>query len=235
MVISGNGVGRINEVDDNLTQVADLHATILELTGTQVAGGQYNSLSLLPLLNSAQDLNREYIYSDAVIDNTQEWAIRNLEYKLIEDELGNQEFYNVANDLFEENNLIDNLSNAEAAILAAMEEEAAVIRNDWACIDGIQNGEETMIDNCEDIIISTKDILESQILLTPNPSTGNFNIELPNDELVEIRINTIDGKFISSLKGRNVLQIQGLETGIYLIQISFADGTSIIKRQVISK
>ncbi len=92
-----------------------------------------------------------------------------------------------------------------------------------------------MIDNCEDIIISTKDILESQILLTPNPSTGNFNIELPNDELVEIRINTIDGKFISSLKGRNVLQIQGLETGIYLIQISFADGTSIIKRQVISK
>ena len=235
MVISGNGVGRINEIDDNLTQVADLHATILELTGTQVAGGQYNSLSLLPLLNSAQDLNREYIYSDAVIDNTQEWAIRNLEYKLIEDELGNQEFYNVANDLFEENNLIDNLSNAEATILAEMEVEAAIIRNDWSCQDGIQNGEETMIDNCEDIIISTKDILESQILLTPNPSNANFNIELPNDESVEIRINTIDGKFISSLKGRNVLQIQGLETGIYLIQISFADGTSIIKRQVISK
>jgi len=235
MIISGKGVSRINEEDSNLTQVNDLHATILELTGTQVAGGQYNSMSLMPLLTNTQALNREYIYSDAVIDNTQAWAIRNQEYKLIEDELGNQEFYNVANDLFEQNNLIDNLSNAEAMILAEMEEEAAVIRNDWSCQDGIQNGEETMIDNCEDIVNSTNALVDRNIMLVPNPSSGNFNIELPNDELVEVRINSIDGRLISSLKGRDRLQIQGLETGLYLIQISFADGTTINKKQIVSQ
>jgi len=92
-----------------------------------------------------------------------------------------------------------------------------------------------MIDNCEDIVNSTNALVDRNIMLVPNPSSGNFNIELPNDELVEVRINSIDGRLISSLKGRDRLQIQGLETGLYLIQISFADGTTINKKQIVSQ
>ena len=76
------------------------------------------------------------------------WAIRNNTYKLIENEFGNVEFYNVITDLEEQYNLIDFLTNEEAYILNQLQTEASVIRSDWSCVDQILNGTEITIDDC---------------------------------------------------------------------------------------
>ncbi len=148
MIISGKGVSRINESDDNLTHVADLYSTIIELAGIQLNGGTHNSMSLKPLLSCDDDLNRSYIYTDYEDGNIEGWAIRNQEYKLIEDEIGRLEFYKISEDILETNDLVGNLTSAEATLLAEMQAEANIIRTDWSCTDGIQNGTENTIDDC---------------------------------------------------------------------------------------
>ena len=150
LFISGKGVSRVNETDDNINHVADLYSTILELTGTQLNGGTNNSLSLKPLLSCEIDLERPYIYTDYEDGNVLSWAIRNKDYKLIEDENGTLEFYKISEDLLEENNLVGNLTSEEQALLTAMQAEVTVMRTDWSCQDGIQNGDEMGIDDCED-------------------------------------------------------------------------------------
>lgn len=148
LIISGKGVARKNEIDENLNHVADLHATILEIAGGELNGGLNNSLSLKPQLSCSTEVSREYIYTDFERENVFAWAIRNKEYKLIEDENGRVEFYNITEDLYEVNNLIGTLSSQEEQLLNIMQEEAEIIRNSWSCADGIQNGDETTIDDC---------------------------------------------------------------------------------------
>ena len=148
LIISGKGVSRVNEEDDNLNHAADLYSTIVELTGEQLNGGTHNSLSLKPLLSCDSDLTREYIYTDYENGSTLEWAIRNKEYKLIEDENGNVEFYKISDDILEANDLIGSMTAAEQTIMDAMQIEVTNIRSSWSCNDGIQNGTETTIDDC---------------------------------------------------------------------------------------
>ena len=45
LFISGKGVSRMNEEEHQINHIADLHATILELTGYQLNGGINNSRS----------------------------------------------------------------------------------------------------------------------------------------------------------------------------------------------
>ncbi len=149
-IIAGKGVTRINEVDNTICHVADLYATILELSGEQLNGGIHNSMSLKPLLSCEGELNRSYIYTDYEDGNVLTWAVRNEEYKFIEDENGNLEFYNIVDDILEANNLIGNMSMLEEDILDDMRAEAQIIRTDWSCNDGIQNGNEIGIDDCDD-------------------------------------------------------------------------------------
>ena len=154
LFISGKGVSRVNEVDHNLNHITDLYSTILELTGEQLNGGIYNSMSLKPLLSCAIELNRKYIYTDYEDGNVLNWAVRNDEYKLIEDENGNLEFYKISEDILEQNNIIGNMTVFEEEILNDLQEEAQVIRTGWSCNDGIQNGIETAIDDCDNDCIA---------------------------------------------------------------------------------
>ncbi len=147
--ISGKGVSRMNEVDNNLCHVTDLYATILELTGEQLNGGIHNSRSLKPLLSCEAELNRPYVYTDYRDGNVLTWAVRNEVYKFIEDENGNIEFYNIADDILEANNLIGSMTMQEEDILDDMRAEAQIIRTAWSCNDGIQNGNENGIDDCD--------------------------------------------------------------------------------------
>ncbi len=150
MIISGKGVSRINEEELGLTQVSDIYATIIELTGQQLPGGIQNSLSLKPSFTCQNSILRPYVYTDFDKMNTLSWAIRNDQYKLIEDENGNQEFYDIIADLQEQNDLIGSLTSAQQAVLTLLQDEATNIRTGWSCNDGIQNGMETTIDDCND-------------------------------------------------------------------------------------
>ena len=148
LIISGKSVETVNQVENSLVQATDLHATILELAGVQLLGGTDNSLSLKPSLVAESQMKREIVYSDYESNGTQSWATRNTTYKLIEDENGNEEFYNIITDIREQNNLIGNLTTEQETIKATLKQEAQVIRNGWSCNDGIKNGTESTIDDC---------------------------------------------------------------------------------------
>ena len=233
MFVSGKGVSRINEIDNIVIHAADLYATIIELTGTQLPGGRYNSLSLEPLLTNPQDLKREYVYSDFLENGTEIWAIRNETYKLIEDEDGLQEFYNVVEDIFEQDNLIGSLTEEQMAIFSDMEAEAAQIRNAWSCKDGILNGQEISIDDCNETTTSTYEIDAIDIVINPSPSNGAFSILVPTEEEIEIKMYTIDGLFVKSVVGSRTIQVNDLAKGVYIFQIEMEHGGRVVKKHIV--
>lgn len=148
MIISGKSVTRTNAIESGLTHATDLHATILELTGVQLSGGVDNSLSLKASFTSENTIKREINYSDYENNNIESWATRTLRYKLIENENGNEEFYDLENDFLESTNLIGNLTSEQETIKAMLKNEAQIIRNSWSCNDGIKNGTEETTDDC---------------------------------------------------------------------------------------
>ena len=99
LIIAGKSIERINEVETSLVQATDLHATILELAGVPLLGGTDNSLSLKPVLSFANQVSKNINYTDYESSDIELWATRNDTYKLIEDENGREEFYNIIIDL----------------------------------------------------------------------------------------------------------------------------------------
>lgn len=177
MIITGKSVERVNEVEAGLTQAADLHATILELTGVQLLGGTENSLSLKPALSFSNQIKRTINYTDYESDNVEMWATRTDTYKLIEDENGNEEFYNITDDIKEENNLIGNLTTEQETIKTILKQEAQVFRTDWSCNDGIKNGTETTIDDCNNTCGDTDVLSYDNIPCCGTPSSPSVYYE----------------------------------------------------------
>ncbi len=150
MIIAGKGVERMGAEEFGLTQVNDLHATIIELCSNDLEGGINNSYSILPSLKDENSIERNFIYADLTRNDTAIWAIRNLDYKLIANEFGDKEFYRIDQSLDELDNLILNLNVAELELLETLETEANSIRSSWSCNDFIQNGNEEFIDDCSE-------------------------------------------------------------------------------------
>ena len=148
MIISGSGVDRKGEIENGLTQVNDLHATFIELCSNPLPGGIHNSYSIASSLIQENAIERKYTYADYESNGVSFFAIRTQDYKLIVDDEGNKEFYNISDNLDEMNNLMLNLNPLEASILEELELEAEAIRSGWSCQDYILNGDETIIDDC---------------------------------------------------------------------------------------
>ncbi len=148
MIMAGKGVSRLGEIEAGMSQVTDLYATIAELTSRPLNGGIHNSLSLKSAMSCGGAIDRQFLYSDYENGNTLEWAIKNDQYKLIKDEDGNIQFFDISADILEEDNLYPNLTVEQTSILNILEAEAEIIRSEWSCADGIQNGDETTIDDC---------------------------------------------------------------------------------------
>jgi len=146
MIVSGKGVTRIGEREDALVHVTDIYATVLEIGGANLPGGMYNSLSFKHKLDNSPGDERLYNYIEYSRPSGAGWAIRDAQYKYIEFDNGTQEFYDLLNDPFENNNLISNLTTTQQTILGDMQTEGNVIRTRWSCQDFIQNGDETGID-----------------------------------------------------------------------------------------
>lgn len=189
LIVSGKGVTRINEEDHNLNHVADLYSTILELTGNQLNGGINNSMSLKPLFSCASQLNREYIYTDYEDGNVLGWALRNQDYKLIENENGDLEFYKISEDVLEENDLINILTSEEMILLDEMQAEVEIIRNGWSCNDGIQNGTESFIDDCDNDCLSDNSLSTENIGCCAEPEEPSVYHEYIEDNLRKIYTN----------------------------------------------
>jgi hypothetical protein len=186
LIITGKSVERVNEVEASLVQATDLHATILELAGVPLLGGTDNSLSLKPALSFENQVSKKINYTDYESSNTELWATRNETYKLIEDENGREEFYNIITDIKEETNLIGNLTTEQETIKTMLQQEAQTIRNDWSCNDGIKNGTETTIDDCNSPCETTDVLSYDNIDCSYTPSNPSVYYEFieQNDRVV---------------------------------------------------
>ena len=186
LIITGKSVERVNEVEASLVQATDLHATILELAGVPLLGGTDNSLSLKPALSFENQVSKKINYTDYESSNTELWATRNDTYKLIEDENGREEFYNIFTDIKEETNLIGNLTTEQETIKMMLQQEAQTIRNDWSCNDGIKNGTETTIDDCNSPCETTDVLSYDNIACSYTPSNPSVYYEFieQNDRVV---------------------------------------------------
>ena len=186
LIIAGKSIERINEVETSLVQATDLHATILELAGVPLLGGTDNSLSLKPVLSFANQVSKNINYTDYESSDIELWATRNETYKLIEDENGREEFYNIITDLKEETNLIGNLTTEQETIKTMLQQEAQTIRNGWSCDDGIKNGTETTIDDCNNTCETTDVLSYDNIDCSYTPSNPSVYYEFieQNDRVV---------------------------------------------------
>jgi arylsulfatase A-like enzyme len=70
MFVSGTGVSRIGETESALVNVIDIYATVLELSGVNLPGGIYNSLSFKRLLTSSTLPKRQYDFSEIDTNKT---------------------------------------------------------------------------------------------------------------------------------------------------------------------
>ncbi len=127
MFVSGEGVSRTDE-DNSLICGTDIFSTIAELAGVNISE-IHDSKSFKTLLSSEAS-HRAFQYSEMNNGTDDLWAISNGAYKLIVNATGNKEMYNLANDPYEQNDLLnEELSTEAESIKVELEEELLNIRN----------------------------------------------------------------------------------------------------------
>lgn len=131
MFMAGPGITRAGEREGALVNHTDIFTTIAELAGAELPA--YNDgQSFADLLSSSSDGPRDYAYSE----NDEGWAIRNPQYKLIQDNSGAQELYDLIADPTEKSNLVGGAADI-SAILSELETAADEIR-DSTNISGVK-------------------------------------------------------------------------------------------------
>jgi len=128
LIIAGKGVTRIGK-DNNLVSTSDLFSTIAELCGINLS--QYNdSKSFKSLLTESKTI-RANTYTEIQDETTDAWAIRNAQYKLIENISGNKEMYDLIVDPYENANILNRtLTNTEINAKVELESELRKIRKE---------------------------------------------------------------------------------------------------------
>lgn len=126
LFISGEGVSRIGN-DDHLITSTDFFATIASIAGVNI--NQINDSKSFHSLLTQSSTIRNYQYSEKDDGNEDAWTIKNNKYKLIVNANGNKEMYNIENDPYEQNNLINNtLTTEENLAKTLLEAELDSIR-----------------------------------------------------------------------------------------------------------
>lgn len=130
MIIAGKGVSRINERDNNLISTTDLFSTIAEIGG--VNNSMYeDSYSFKHLLTNTGNGLRLYNYSEVLntIPARSGYTIRDSQYKLIQFDSGQQNFYDLLSDAYEKTNLLNGtLTTAQNTALQNLINQANAIR-----------------------------------------------------------------------------------------------------------
>ena len=242
MFVSGYGVTRIGETENALVNVIDIYASVLEISGTNLPGGIFNSLSFKHLLSTSILPKRQFNFSEIDTNGTslttQGFTIRDSTYKLIEYYTGQQEMFNLINDPLETNNLLQGvLTLQEQNLKAALENEANQRITAWSCKDDIQNGDEQGIDcggtycsPCTTTIIN-KSITIPSILVYPNPAGNTLHFK-GHENIDDVRIIDELGKVMKTeMISDNTMNIESLKQGIYLIEILCGD--KIITKKLI--
>jgi hypothetical protein len=248
MFISGYGVTRIGETENALVNVIDIYASILEISGTNLPGGIYNSLSFKHLLASSVLPKRQFNFSELDTNqgmiNIQGYTIRDSTYKLIEYYTGQQEMFNIIIDPLETNDLLQGtLTTYEQNLKAELENEANQRITAWSCKDDIQNGDEQGIDcggtyclPCSTTSINKSNI-SNNISVYPNPTESSLLIKSNGEYINSIKVFNILGELVLSKAITDskveTINISHLISSIYYIQINLTTHTEV-KRIIVN-
>lgn len=113
MFISGPAVTRIGERESALITHTDFFPTIVELTGASLPAYQ-DGQSFAELLSSASTAARD----DAYTESPDGWTARNDTFKLINNNGGSQELYDLSADEAEQTNLLGGSTDYSATVAA---------------------------------------------------------------------------------------------------------------------
>tara|TARA_B100001057_G_scaffold492937_1_gene586356 strand:+ start:4383 stop:5726 length:1344 start_codon:yes stop_codon:yes gene_type:complete len=131
LIVSGHGVSRKGQRDNSLVHTTDLFATIAQIAGMD--NPQYlDSQSFYTTFSEAAPGPRNYNYSE-ILDFQKPaksgYTIRNQRYKLIVLDNGSTRLYNLQEDPYEQNNLMNlNLNTEQQIVLEQLQAQAMVIR-----------------------------------------------------------------------------------------------------------
>ena len=244
MFVSGNGVSRTGETENALVHVVDIYATVLDLTGSDLPGGIYNSLSFKHLLSSSVLPKRQYNFTELDSNQTniniQGHTIRNNEYKLIEYHNGVQEMYDLITDPLETTDLLlGTLSAQEQSLKTELENEATQRKTAWSCKDDIQNGDEQGIDcggtycsPCSASSINQQSVV-SNISVSPNPTDHSFTITSNGNEIEYIKVINALGEIVFTKEVvasvSTTIDLSHLKADMYYLQINLAHQTEMMK------
>ncbi|MDA9951008.1 sulfatase-like hydrolase/transferase [Oligoflexaceae bacterium] len=113
LIISGEPVTRKNVRDSSLINITDFFATILNIANQDEALAadlvdpqQSYDFSDLIVTGFSPKTRRVYNYSEFEVDDSLSWAVRNATYKYINHESGQEELFNIEDDINEASNLI---------------------------------------------------------------------------------------------------------------------------------
>ena len=83
------------------------------------------------------------------------------------------------------------------------------------------------------LTVEEQDILESDVLLYPNPTKEFVRIKLPaNVDLQKVELHDISGKLVLSQNENKLVNVSALSAGLYLVTIEYQD-SKVIKRLII--
>ena len=89
----------------------------------------------------------------------------------------------------------------------------------------------TQIYKFENLVLSTHELTNSSIRIYPNPAIDIINIDVPKNLNYKANLHDLNGRLISSMTNKSVIEIQNVPHGIYLVEITDLDtGQKIIDK-----
>jgi len=80
-------------------------------------------------------------------------------------------------------------------------------------------------------VLSTHELTNSSIRIYPNPAIDIINIDVPKNLNYEANLHDLNGRLISSMTNKSVIEIQNVPHGIYLVEITDLDtGQKVIDK-----
>lgn len=97
----------------------------------------------------------------------------------------------------------------------------------YTLVDGgctLVQGQTIVVEEC----LSIDQTLAGVTKIYPNPSNGQFAIELNSSDEIQLQVVTVDGKVILATQqlknGLNTIQLSGVSQGVYILKLTSANG-----------
>jgi arylsulfatase B len=217
-IISGPSVVHPGRVSDALVNTADLFATILELFGymnwaAQIpANKPVDSKSLLPVLKDQSAQTRPWAFTEifkTTPDGDDGKTMRNMDYKLLRFDDGQEEFYHLSADPNEANNLLTGTLNAteQSNYIYLCTEMTNLVGSSVFCTPSV----------------GTADIMETDLFSAyPNPFHAHIYLK-PAVGKVYAELSDAIGQVVFAGKNIENQDFSGLANGVYFLKIYGAE------------